>query len=316
MPMARELIALRVAESDYYSGKRKQAREALEPLLESASRGAEARLRLAAGHEGAGRSIGLHEAGAGTRQRLSRQPVGRGSAQQPRHRLHHHRQRRRCRRVFRELLRASRRAATRSARRGRSAGGPTGRASSATRPTCSTAPPHAPARRQPAGVALLVGPRARSPERTRSRPTRATGWSSRTIRTPTTAGWPRRSWRRAGEPRGRRHASRRRAVGHAVGRRADGRHHPLARRRADVRRRAARSAVRAARVGRLAAAPGDVGVDPARAGAWRCRPTSASPPSAAPSPRCAARIRSSWRPAARRCRPTCCGSSSRSTTGR
>jgi len=39
----RELVALRLAESDYYMGSRRQAREALRPMLESPSRGAEAR---------------------------------------------------------------------------------------------------------------------------------------------------------------------------------------------------------------------------------------------------------------------------------
>jgi soluble lytic murein transglycosylase len=40
---ARELVALRVAESDYYMGSRRQAVEALRPMLDSESRGAEAR---------------------------------------------------------------------------------------------------------------------------------------------------------------------------------------------------------------------------------------------------------------------------------
>jgi soluble lytic murein transglycosylase len=39
----RELVALRLAESDYYLGNRRQAREALRPLLESDDRGPEAR---------------------------------------------------------------------------------------------------------------------------------------------------------------------------------------------------------------------------------------------------------------------------------
>ena len=132
----------------------------------------------------------------------------------------------------------------------------------------------------------------------------------------TTAGWRRRSWRRAASRRSRRRASRPSPAATVAPVVDDRRHHPLADHGADV------SATRCARCStpsacgaiRRSCRPRRRGSGTSRV--WRSRPRSALRRCAAPSPRCGAPIRSSWPPAAKRCRPTCCASSSRSTTGR
>ena len=94
----RELVALRLAASDYYLGNRRQAREALRPLLDSDARGAEARYVSLLATKALGDRAGYVRQARQLAERLSAQPVGRGSAERPGHRLHHHRRGRRRRR--------------------------------------------------------------------------------------------------------------------------------------------------------------------------------------------------------------------------
>ena len=86
----REVVDLRIAESDYFLKRYAAARDGVQPYLDQASRKAEARFF----HLSALRGLGLHDqAVALTRalvDRLSRQQLGGGSAEQPRHPLHRH----------------------------------------------------------------------------------------------------------------------------------------------------------------------------------------------------------------------------------
>ena len=320
MPTSAELVALRIAESDYYLGKRRQAREALRPMLDEPVARRRSALHLAAGHEGAGRPRRLHPRRRATwprtipsspwaeealnrlatdyitrgRRRSGRRGVPRAAAAASRAGRYAERA------AWKVGWRAYR--AGEFARRGRDVRR-RGRALSA--------------RRQPAGVAVLVGPRARSARTTRSRPTRATGSWWPTTRTRTTAGWRRSSWRRGGEPAVAGAHQRRAPPRRSSAVVADRRHHPRAHHARSCIDDALREVQYAQRVwGDSPQLQATVGVDPPPAGAG-ARGDGALHRAARrhhhDAPRLSAVHGGRRRGAAA---PTCCASSSRSTTGR
>ena len=84
----RELADLRIAESDFYLRRYEAASNVLKPYLESASRKAEARFFYLSALREIGRDEEYIALTQRTRDRVSRQLLVRGGAQQPRHVLH------------------------------------------------------------------------------------------------------------------------------------------------------------------------------------------------------------------------------------
>ena len=138
----KELIALRLAECDYYLDRFRASSDALRPFLDKASTRGRGALLLSHRRPRARRQRHLRRARARAGCRSSRRILGRRDAQQPRLALHH--RRRRCRGrpgVPGAVSPLSRRDATPSGRRGRSAGRRTRTDGSAKRRNCSKRPP-------------------------------------------------------------------------------------------------------------------------------------------------------------------------------
>ena len=83
-----ELVALRLAEIEYFQGRYSNAREALRPFLTSGARQAEARFFYLMSQRGLRNDDTFDRARARARTRFSRQHVGRRSAQSSRDVLH------------------------------------------------------------------------------------------------------------------------------------------------------------------------------------------------------------------------------------